>query len=409
MRKIVPILAFALMACWAAHMAAQQTESLPQVPGKQAQKDYSDSSIVTRLMAFNKKKDGKLTKDEVTDARLHRLFEQADTNQDGVVTREELMALAAKMDQEFGQAGDGAGGKGGPGSKGGPGGPGGFGGPDGFGGGPGGPGGFGGPKGPKGKGGKGPGGPGGFGGSAQPGQILTQFVQEQLNLTGIQKKRLKDLQDKVDNELTKILTDQQGQQLRDMSAVGRGEFGPPPGGGPPGGGGPGGGPPGIGESGSDGFGPPGFGKGGPIGGKGGPGGGESPIHKIMDKIGEGPESLGSVIGAGLKANPPPWDKLQGQTKEFAEIVASLSKLQPAKGSKESWTNLTAKFTDSAVALNKSVQEKNREAAATVHRAISQSCTACHQQHRGPGGFGPPPGGPGGPFGGGPPDGKRPPD
>src|SRR5436189_233093 len=108
-----------------------------------------------------------------------------------------------------------------------------------------------------------------------------------------------------------------------------------------------------------GFAPPGFGKGGPKG-KGGPGGGDSPIHKIMDKIAEGPESLGSLIGEGLNANPPPWDKLQAQTKEFAELVASLSKHQPAKGSKESWANLTAKFTDSSAALNKSVQEKNRD-------------------------------------------------
>ncbi|MCE9530914.1 MAG: hypothetical protein K8T89_07300 [Planctomycetes bacterium] len=53
------------------------------------------------MLAFNKKNDGKLTKDEVTDGRLHRLFEQADANKDGEVTKEELMALAAKLDAEF--------------------------------------------------------------------------------------------------------------------------------------------------------------------------------------------------------------------------------------------------------------------------------------------------------------------
>src|SRR5262245_25689339 len=94
-------------------------------PGKD-RKDYSNSSIVTRMMAFDKNKDGKLTRDEITDPRLLRLFEQADTNKDGVVTKEALMALAAKMEAEVAQGG-GRGGPGGPGGfgPGGPGGPGG--------------------------------------------------------------------------------------------------------------------------------------------------------------------------------------------------------------------------------------------------------------------------------------------
>jgi spore coat protein CotH len=108
------------------------------------QKNYSDSSIVKRMLEFNKKKDGKLVKEEVTDPRLHRLFDLADTNKDGVVTREELLALAAKLDAEWGS--DDKFGKGfGPKGKG-PGGPKGKGPP---------PGGFD-DKGPKGKG------PGGF-------------------------------------------------------------------------------------------------------------------------------------------------------------------------------------------------------------------------------------------------------
>ena len=41
-------------------------------------------------------KDGKLTKTELTDTRLHGLFDRADTNKDGMVTREELEALFAR-------------------------------------------------------------------------------------------------------------------------------------------------------------------------------------------------------------------------------------------------------------------------------------------------------------------------
>ena len=91
--------------------AALLSEAAAQAPGgtpdagKAQPKDLSNSTIVTRMMAFDKNKDGKLTKDEVTDVRLHALFDRADTNKDGVVTKEELMALAAKMDAEFGQGG----------------------------------------------------------------------------------------------------------------------------------------------------------------------------------------------------------------------------------------------------------------------------------------------------------------
>lgn len=91
--------------------------------GSGSTKDYSQSSVVTRMMAFDKKHDGKLTRDEITDWRFLRLFDEADANHDGVVTREELEALAAKLDVP---APEGRGGFGGPG---GPGGPGGFGGP----------------------------------------------------------------------------------------------------------------------------------------------------------------------------------------------------------------------------------------------------------------------------------------
>jgi hypothetical protein len=169
-------------------------------------KDYRNSLIVKRMMAFDKNKDGKLTKDEVTDVRLHRLFDQADTNKDGVVTKEELIALAAKLEAEYGPDGGRGFGR--------------FGGPGGFG-----PGGF------------GLGGP--PGGPPRPGQILPPFLQERLKLTDKQKKQLQELQKEVDAGLAKILTKDQMKQLREM----RPRFGP----GGPRGPGPGGPPRGAGR------------------------------------------------------------------------------------------------------------------------------------------------------------------
>src|SRR5438874_443246 len=96
-------------------------------------------ALVARMMAFDKNKDGKLTRDEITDGRLLRLFDRADTGKNGVVTKADLIAVATQLIADGPVAGGPGGGFGGPD------------GPDGFGpgGGPGGPGGF------------GPGGPGG--------------------------------------------------------------------------------------------------------------------------------------------------------------------------------------------------------------------------------------------------------
>ena len=75
--------------------------------------------LSARMMAFDKDGDGKLSKSEVTDERLHRLFDRANADKDGTVTRVELTALAAKDAASFGRPG----GFGPPGGPGGPGGP----------------------------------------------------------------------------------------------------------------------------------------------------------------------------------------------------------------------------------------------------------------------------------------------
>lgn len=170
------------------------------------------TSIVDRMMSFDANHDGKLTKEEVTDQRLQRVFERADADKDGVVTKEELTTLAAQLQAERQQNGAG-----GPGSPVG-GGPGGRGGPGGFGGRGGGP-----------------------EGMPQPGQVLPDRLREMLNLTAEQRTQLDELQKEVDAKLAKILTDDQKKQLEQLRQRGPrqgGGGGRAPGG--PGGGGPGG-------------------------------------------------------------------------------------------------------------------------------------------------------------------------
>jgi hypothetical protein len=131
----------------------------------------------------------------------------------------------------------------------------------------------------------------------------------------------------------------------------------------------------------------------------GPGdGGGSRIKQIMGTLSRGSNALTPVIDKELQANPPDWDTIQPQAAEYAQLTAEMGKLDPPKGSKESWAKLTAAYAESAAALDKAAQAKDQNAAKTAHRKLATSRNECHREHRGgPGGFGP--GGPGGPGGG----------
>jgi len=150
-------------------------------------KEEPRQSVVERMMAFDKNKDGKITKEEVTEERAQRVFTRADANKDGVVTKEELTALAAQEAAISGESGRRPEGKGGD-------------------------------RGREGKGGD-------FDKGRfmrpTPGQILSPFMQESLHLSDDQKKQLADLQKQVDSKLQSILTNEQKHRLHDMREGGR--------------------------------------------------------------------------------------------------------------------------------------------------------------------------------------------
>ncbi len=148
--------------------------------------------------------------------------------------------------------------------------------------------------------------------------------------------------------------------------------------------------------------PPG---GGGSGFGGPPGGGEgqgSPLRQVMNKIGKGPQSLNMQIGKELNSDSPPWDTIQPQTKEYAQLAASLGKYDPPKGEKDSWLKFTESFAKSAEDLDKAAQAKNKVEALKASGALNKSCMGCHNAHRGGpggggrGGWGRPGGGQGGP-------------
>ncbi len=195
-------IAFVGWLCAAQAAIAQPPEGPGAGPGRGFSKQEDADDLVSRMLAFDANKDGYLIRSEVTDNRLLRLFDRADADKNGRVTKSELTALAEKEHADL---------RGGPGF-----------GP------PGGPGGFGPPGGP------------GFGGPPRPGEILPAMVQDRLRLTPEQKNQLAGLQKEVDARLEKILNDDQRKQLIQMRRRGPGGFGPPGGGGPGGFGPPGG-------------------------------------------------------------------------------------------------------------------------------------------------------------------------
>jgi Spy/CpxP family protein refolding chaperone len=145
-------------------------------PGPGAGRGVSADDLVERVMAFDKKKTGKVTKEDLPE-RMQHLVDMGDTNKDGALDREELKALAARLNREDRGPGRGPGGPGGPGR---------------------GPGGPGGP-------GRGPGGPGGPGGPFPPGAL--QQALDDLKLTGESKDKAQRLVD-ANRETTRKLLDQ---------------------------------------------------------------------------------------------------------------------------------------------------------------------------------------------------------
>ena len=117
----------------------------------------------------------------------------------------------------------------------------------------------------------------------------------------------------------------------------------------------------------------------------GDGGAASPkIKQIMMKIGRGPQALNGTVGRELDAEPPAWDALQPQAKEYAQLATELGQTDAPKGSAESWKQLTSAYAESAAALDRAAQARDQTAAKAAHGKLTESCKGCHQQHRGMG-------------------------
>jgi EF hand len=90
---LAPALTAALVLVGAAVAQPPRPTQVP-LPGPVQPAPISVDDVVERIMAFDKNKDGKVTKDELPE-RLHHLIARGDTNKDGALDRDEIKKLAS--------------------------------------------------------------------------------------------------------------------------------------------------------------------------------------------------------------------------------------------------------------------------------------------------------------------------
>lgn len=108
----------------------------------------------------------------------------------------------------------------------------------------------------------------------------------------------------------------------------------------------------------------------------------TPITQLMFKVASGPESLTYLIGRELRTDPPAWDKIQAQAKEFVELAGTLGKYDPPRGSKESWAKFTSDYASNAATLERAAKAKDKTAAVAAQEVLKNACQECHKEHKG---------------------------
>jgi hypothetical protein len=91
--------------------------------------------------------------------------------------------------------------------------------------------------------------------------------------------------------------------------------------------------------------------------------------------------LRDQIGADLKKDDPDWTAVQKKTKQYAEAVSALEKLDPPKGDKKAWSNVAGDFISTAKDLDASAKKKDAKAAQAAHQKLGAACMNCHKAHR----------------------------
>ena len=104
-------------------------------------------------------------------------------------------------------------------------------------------------------------------------------------------------------------------------------------------------------------------------------------HAIMEKIGEGPNSLTAQLDAAIKAETIEWEKLDTILKEYVDLASSMSRGRPPVGSLETWPMFTKDFATKATAVRDAAAKQDKAATAAAFGELTMTCAACHKAHK----------------------------
>jgi cytochrome c556 len=103
------------------------------------------------------------------------------------------------------------------------------------------------------------------------------------------------------------------------------------------------------------------------------------IKEVM-KEAHGGKGLRTIIqGSAKKAD---WDTATNAAKTWVALANDLAKGTPPKGEKESWKEMTGKYTTTIKGVEEAVGKKDAKAVEAKIKEVNTSCMGCHKGHKG---------------------------
>jgi len=106
---------------------------------------------------------------------------------------------------------------------------------------------------------------------------------------------------------------------------------------------------------------------------------ESPKLVTIKHVMAAQNQLGKAVPLAIKAGE--WDLVTKQATDWLHASEVLAGNEPPKGTKESWKELTEKYTAETKKLLAAAEKKDAEAATASTTALSKTCGACHGAHK----------------------------
>jgi cytochrome c556 len=105
------------------------------------------------------------------------------------------------------------------------------------------------------------------------------------------------------------------------------------------------------------------------------------IKKVMSKLHKGKTAPLSVLKTALKGESPDWTTVQKEAKTYATYSAAMPKNDPPRGEKESYETLAKAYASAGKSLEESAEKEELKGSRDALKTITNSCMACHKNHR----------------------------